>query len=111
MTSADERVPKLRNDILRRDLNYEAVLWSPIRRSPVALDAVSTVMLDVIDGEASTAALVEDIHEVVGVSREVARQQVQRTLRLFDTAGVLATAAPDPLPERQLELFINPPSS
>lgn len=111
MTFDDQFVPSLRTDLLRRDIDGEAVLWSPIRADPVALDPVATVMLDVIDGVATISDLVLDVQDVIGVSNDIARAQVQRIIRRLDDARVLTASMPSPVPERQRELFINPPST
>jgi len=103
--------PALRADLLRRDVGYETCLWSPIRRHPVALDAVTRVMLDVIDGQATIGDLTEDVREVVGIPDDLARSQIHRIIGLLDMAGALVTSSPEPLPERQPELFVNPPST
>lgn len=111
MTFDHSFVPTLRPDLLRRDIEHEAVIWSPIRRNPVALDAVATVMLEVIDGSATVNDLVDDIHEVIGVPVEVAQERVRTLLRMLEEAGALGTSTPSSAPERQRELFLNPPST
>lgn len=77
----------------------------------MALDAVTTVMLDVIDGVATIDELVEDVRDAVGVPTEVARSRVERTVAALDDAGALTTSVPVSVPERQRELFLNPPST
>ncbi len=110
MDFASDFVPRLRDDLLRCPVGSEAVIWSPVRHAPVALDAVAAVMLDVVDGEASVAELTNDVYEIVGVPMAVAETRVQRIIGLFEHAGALATSKPMSLPERQRELFTNPPS-
>lgn len=103
--------PALRHDLLRRRIGHEAVVWSPLRHEPLALDPVATVMLDVIDGSATLSELADDVHEVVGVSRDVAQARVVKITESLDRGGALATSDPETVPERQRELFVNPPSS
>jgi hypothetical protein len=86
-------VPRLREDVARRDLGPESVVWSPVAPEPVALDPVATVMLDVIDGEASVGGLVTDVQEAVGVNRDAAERQVGKVIELFDAAGLLTTSS------------------
>lgn len=107
----DERfVPVLRGDLLRRDFEYEAVVWSPIRREPIALDPVATVMLGVIDGSATVADLTADVQDVVGVSQEVASAQVHRIIDWLDRGGALASSAEEPVTSPR-SLFVSPISS
>ena len=77
------------------------------------LDPVATVMLDVIDGEASIGQLATEVHEEVGVPFDVALQQVGRTVQLFDAAGMLTSsvvAARRRKPSPRRQLFVNPPN-
>lgn len=103
-------VPTLRADLLRSDLDGEAVLWSPIRPDPVALDPIATVMLDVIDGAATASDLSRDVHETIGVPLETAHAQVDRVLDVLDAAGALTSSRPHTATEQQRELFVNPPN-
>jgi hypothetical protein len=85
-------VPELRDDFERRDVSGQAVVWSPIAPRPAAFDSVATVMLDVIDGEASIAELATDVHEVLGIPLDGATQQVVRVVSEFEAAGILTTS-------------------
>ena len=67
MSDLLDGVPELRTGYLRRDLDGGCVVWSPVSTAPTALDPVATVMLDVIDGEASIGQLANEVHEEVGV--------------------------------------------
>jgi hypothetical protein len=107
----DGFVPELKPDLLLRTLGHEAVVWSPARPEPTALDPIAAIVLQLIDGIASVDEMVTDIHEVVGVDVDVARGQVHRTLAQLDAAGAFLTSEPAPVPERQRELFVNPPST
>jgi hypothetical protein len=103
-------VPRLRDDYVRRDVQSESVVWSPIAPEPLALDAVATVMLDVIDGDASVGDLAGDVHEAIGVPLETAERQVSRVIELFDEAGLLTTSATLRDAEREIEareLFVS----
>ena len=103
--------PAIRSDLLCRQFDHESVVWSPLRQDPVALDAIATTLLGILDGEATIAELIEDVHDVVGISRDLARSQVLRTVELLHDAGALTTSIVESIPERQRELFINPPST
>lgn len=111
MTIDPASTPILRPDLLRRDLDHEAVIWSPIRPDPAALDPIASVMLAVIDGVATVDDLVRDVREVVGVEKALAEAQVNRVIAQLDEAGALVTSRPAAHAERQRELFINPPST
>ena len=112
MTDVTELVPELRTDYVRRVIDGESVVWSPVGAEPVLLDPVSAVMLDVIDGEASIGQLAREVHEEVGVPFDVALQQVGRTVQLLEGAGMLASSVAlspdDAVAARQL--FVNPPN-
>ncbi len=72
-TEVRELVPELRTDFERRNIGSECVVWSPLAGEPTVLDAVATVMLDVIDGSASIGQLATEVHEEVGVPLETAQ--------------------------------------
>lgn len=105
-----EFIPELRPDIELQRIGAESVAWSPVRRAPVALDPVATVMLDVIDGQASIGELVQDVAEVVGASIDVARTQVLRVIADLDAGGLLVSSGAEP-PGPPLSPFANPASS
>ena len=107
----DSSVPTLRRDFLRRDIDAEAVVWSTIRPAPAVLDPVATIMLDVLDGVATVAELIDDVHNEVGISREIADAQVRRAVRTFDRAGILSTSAGSDWSELQQEIFSAPPNT
>jgi hypothetical protein len=56
------------------------------------LDPVATVLLDVIDGEASVADLVEDVHAALGVDRRTARARIVQAIDAFEAAGALESS-------------------
>jgi hypothetical protein len=115
-TATNDRVcfvPALRPDLVRRDVEGESIVWSPIVATPVALDPIDTVMLDVMDGEASIADLAFDVHEVVGIPLELATQRVTRIVERFDAAGLLESSDADSTAEDAIarrELFVAMPT-
>jgi|GEM_PF-3003936 hypothetical protein len=90
-------VPALQEDLVRVHLGSEAVVWSPLRARPVALDPVETVMLDVVDGTASIATLAQEVHEVVGLPFDQAVERVQRVVERYAAAGLLTDSEPHDL--------------
>src|SRR5688572_6482089 len=85
-------VPELGRDFVRRDLGAQSVVWSPFAAEPTALDPIATVMLDVVDGEASAADLATDVHEEIGIPLETAQRQVARVVELYARAGLLSVS-------------------
>jgi hypothetical protein len=108
-TDSDQIVPVLAPDLVRLDLGPEAVVWASHRPEPVCLDPVAAVMLGVIDGQASVAQLVEEVHDEVGVDLDVARAQVERVVALLDWGGLLTSSrssepADEAIAARQLHM-------
>ena len=112
MTDVADLVPELRPDYVRREIDGECIVWSPLATQPAVLDPVATVMLEVIDGRASIGQLAREVHEEIGVPFDVALRQVGRTVHLLDGAGMLTSSIPLP-PEGAdagRQLFTNPPN-
>ena len=95
-------VPELRVDFVRRDLDGQCIVWSPIAAAPFVLDPVATVLLDVVDGEASVAELAAEVGEEIGVPLDAAQRQVQRVVELFAGAGVLTASESDTTAEEAI---------
>jgi hypothetical protein len=112
MTDVMNRVPELRRDYVRRDIAGECIVWSPVAAEPAVLDPVATVMLNVIDGDASIAQLATEVHEEVGVPFDVALRQVAQIVQLLDGAGMLTSSITLPPEEAaaRRQLFPNPPN-
>jgi hypothetical protein len=104
-----EFVPEVRTDLERRDVDGEAIVWSPLAAEPTVLDPVATVMLDVMDGEASVAQLAQEVHEELGIPLDAAEQQLERVVGLFAAAKVLTVSGSPVIAERAIderEIFI-----
>lgn len=104
-------VPTLRDDFVRADLGNECVVWSPSSAEPAMLDPLATVMLGVVDGQATMAQLAVEVHEEVGVPLDTAERRVRETVDAYRRAGLLASSTTlartvDPVEGR--ELFIAP---
>ena len=85
-------IPTLRPNFLRRSLDGEVLVWSPVSPTPVVLDPVSAVMLDVVDGITSIRQLADEVHEEVGISFGLAWSQVRRSIEVFQSASLLGTS-------------------
>ena len=108
--SLDE-VPQLRPDLIRRSIDNDVIIWSPLASEPTVLDPVAAVMLDVVDGDASVRELAHEVSQEVGIAFDIALREVQRTVALFADAASLTTSsspvtAIDELARR--EIFLSP---
>jgi hypothetical protein len=110
-THRTDFVPELRTDFERRDVGDGCVVWSPVSAAPAALDPIATVMLDVIDGNASVDELVTDVEEEIGVPRETAERQVTRVVEQFAAAGLLTSSVATSTADEAIamrDLFVGP---
>lgn len=88
----DALAPRVRADAIVRHYDNESVAWSPDASTPLYLDGVASVVLQLLDGDVALADLVTDIHEVVGVPRPIARNQLRRVIALLDEAALLTNS-------------------
>lgn len=107
----DSYVPQVRSDFVRHDIGHEAVVWSVLRREPAALDPVSRILLEILDGRASVGELATDVSDVIGLPRELADAKVRESLDRIEAAGLLerSTGVPGSLADR--EVFLTPPNT
>jgi hypothetical protein len=106
-------VPELRTDFVRRDVGDECVVWSSLSGEPAVLDPVATVMLAVVDGEASIGELATEVHEEIGIPFDAAQRQVSALVERFGRAGLLTSSLSGTTAEHaisQRELFVAPPT-
>lgn len=104
--------PGVRDDALIRRYGNEIVAWSPTAALPAYLDPVAALVFQLLDGTSSVGALVDDVHDVVGVPTGVAREQIRRVVDRLDARGLLTTSnAPvgDADPD-DLGIFLGPPN-
>jgi len=110
--TADERpIEAMAEDTVIRFFENEAVAWGPGQPWPLYLDPVASLVVQMLDGEATVAELAEDVHEIVGVPNETAVDQIRRSVSLLRDGGVLegAVEAADEPPDDD-GVFRNPPS-
>ncbi len=111
MTDLADFVPALRSDFLRCEVDGETIVWSHMTAGPTLLDPVAALMLDVIDGEATVGQLSSEVSDEVGITLDVATEQIQRTVELFGGAGLLTASTSDTTANEAIaeqELFVNP---
>jgi hypothetical protein len=104
-------VPTLRTGFERRDIGSESVVWSPLAAEPAVLDPVASVMLDVIDGTASTGEIAMEVHEEIGISLVDAQRQVSRVVEQLHWVGLLTTSPAVSTPEQAIadrDFFVSP---
>lgn len=94
----DACTPLARTDALVRAYDNEFVVWSPDAGRPIHLDPVAAVVFQLLDGSARLVDLIADIHEVIGVPAQVARNQLRRVVRQLEEAALLG--GPGPATER-----------
>lgn len=105
--------PSVRTDAIARHYGNEIVAWSPVSPQPAYLDPVAALVYQLLDGTATVGELVEDVHDVVGVPKGVARDQIRRVVMRLDAATLLSTSHPpdtaddDPF---DLGVFLGPPN-
>lgn len=105
----DELRPCVAPDAVVRHYDDGIVAWSPSSPRPAPLDGVAAVVFQILDGSATVAELVTDIHEVVGVPAAVARSQLRQVLGQFEADGLVAGTRPEVAPTK-LDLFPAPPN-
>jgi hypothetical protein len=102
--------PRMADDVVVRHYDDGIVAWAPTRQRPVPLDGVGAVIFQILDGSATVAELVADIHEVVGVPETVARSQLRQVLDRLAGDGLLAGVEGDDARLTKLDLFPAPPN-
>jgi hypothetical protein len=86
----------------------ESVAWSLEGSSPIALDAVGTLMFQLLDGSATVGELVEDIHVAIDIPKAVAEAQLRRIVAQLDGAALLTTSRSSPRPAGEIDVFPGP---
>lgn len=103
-------VPSLRPGYVLREFESEGIVWGHGAPAPAYLDPVARVVLGIIDGAASIHELVDDVHDVLGVDREIADQQIRRVVTMLGAHGIL-TDTPEPVVhDDDLDLYVDPPN-
>ncbi len=102
--------PCARDDLLIRHIGDETVAWSPIASSPVHLPSGSAMLLQLLDGQVTTADLVADLGAVVELDQRAARKLLDNELTAFDEAGLLATSVEPLNHDRERDVFPAPPN-
>ena len=114
MTNVNGFVPTLRTDLLRREIDGETIIWSPLAPEPTVLDPISAVMLEVIDGDASVDQIASEVHEEVGIALETAQKRVTDVVERFAALGLLTSSTSTMTAQEaigQRDLFVSPCTS
>ena len=90
--TSDSSTPQARSDLVVRDIDGGVVAWSPDAPEPVVLQPLAATMLQLLDGEVSSAELVADLADVLDVDDDVARNVLRHELGRLDGAGLLTTS-------------------
>ena len=106
----DSSVPQVRTDAVVHHFDNEIVAWSSITAAPAYLDPVAALALQMLDGTASVADLIADVHEVLGIPKAVARSQLRRAISLLDDGGLLTSSTAPESPATDIDLFPAPPN-
>lgn len=114
--SADEfgrLKPRVAQDVLVHQYEDGMIAWSPRSRQFIALEGVTELLFQILDGSGTVDEVASDVQDVVGVPKTVALGKLRQTLEVFGTAGLLDG---DPVPGRsagtttKLDLFPAPPN-
>ncbi len=105
-----ELSPQVNPNAIVRFYDNELVAWSPTSHDPTSLDAVASVVYQMLDGTATVAELAVDIHEVVGVSESVAQNQLRRVITQLGNAGLLEDPQTDEDLQLKEDFFPAPPN-
>jgi hypothetical protein len=106
----DRLTPHVRPDALLRQYDNEALAWSPTSPAPAYLDPLATLIYQLLDADASVADLVADVHDVVGVPRGIARNQIRRVVAQLDGAALLVSSTEPPADPLGHDVFSQPPN-
>jgi hypothetical protein len=87
-------VVEARDDLLIREIDGQVIAWSPISPEPRALDPLSAVLLQLLDGRTSVGELVADMCDVLQIDEHGASGLLHHHLSLLDMGGLLASSIP-----------------
>ncbi len=76
-------------------IGNEAIIWSPTWPSPHFLDSIAQLLVSVFDGVATRKELSAELHDVLDVDIDVARNQISRVLEGLARNGLLPFTHPD----------------
>ena len=115
-TDVMDFVPTLHDDFVRSHIADQCVVWSPSAAEPTALDTLATVMLDVVDGEATMGQIATEVHQEIGIPLETAQRKVKEIVDGYDRVGLLtsstgAASAAHAIAQRELFLAGSTPCS
>lgn len=87
------RPPRLRADLLRRDVEDELLLFDPRDGETLLLNPTSAAIVDLCDGESTPEQIVDEILAILPADRDVVAADVARVLQELETRGFLEPEA------------------
>lgn len=106
----DACVVRGREDALVRHYGNEAVAWSPLAPTPSYLDPLAALVWQLLDGDVPISAILDDVNDVLGVPRAVARSQIRRVMRSLEGSDLLSTSTASPIGPSEEVHFPLPPN-
>lgn len=96
MNDGNAERPKLREDVLRRRLDDELVLYDPLHDGITLLNESAAVVLGLCDGERPVRRIVDEVHGRFGGDRERVEGAVANVLAKLREGGLLCQAGSSP---------------
>lgn len=106
----DSLRPAVISNAFIRRYGEDILAWAPSSPRPLALEGVAAVVYQILDGSATIAELVHDIHDIVGVPPAVARSQLRVVVEQLADAGLLEDLVTSRQAPVELDLFPAPPN-
>lgn len=106
----DSLTPVIAGNVLTRHYDDGIIAWAPTSARPTPLEGVGSIVFQMLDGSATVAELVGDIHEVVGVPMEIARGQLRQVLDQLAADGLIDGVERTEVAPTKLDLFPAPPN-
>jgi PqqD family protein of HPr-rel-A system len=84
--------PKLRTDLIVREVDDELLIYDPRTGETVLLNGTAAAIAELCDGTGGPAAIVADILGMVEADPAVVQADVERVIRELDERGLMEDA-------------------